>query len=192
MDNQIRVRPFLPSDQDEACALWVNGLKSHTPEISVPEMCTCIARYMEAKCKPEGDMYNIENYYQKSDPRKNFFVAEDMMSGKLAGCVAAIPSTELNGDEYLELVRMSVDGAYRGSPVGPLLVKSFEDWAGSVGYKKVTLTAYNVNIPACKFYTKQGYRVLEDQQPKLPPSAYYISPAEEAIVGLVYFVKDLE
>jgi GNAT superfamily N-acetyltransferase len=193
MDNQIRIRQFLPSDQDEACSLWVNGIKSHMySEKSAPEFCTCIVRYLEAKCKPEGDMYNIEQSYRKSDPRKNFFVAEDITNGKLAGCVAALPSTELNGDEYLELVRMSVGSDYRGTSVGPLLVKAFEDWAGSLGYRKVTLTAWNVNIPACRFYAKLGYRVLEGQQPKLPPSAYAIGPEEEAVVGLVYFVKDLE
>jgi hypothetical protein len=96
----------------------------------------------------------------------NFFVTKDFTNGKLAGCVAALPSTELNGDEYLELVHMSIGRAYRSTSIGPLLVKAVEDWARSLGYKKVTLTTWNVNIPACRCYAKLGYRVLEGQQPK--------------------------
>ena len=192
MENNFLIRKARPDDQDRLVELWITGLKSHMigPN-ATPEFTQVIQRYLDAKCKPDGDMYNIQKYYLNDDPRKTFIVAEETSTGKIAGCVAAIPSTELNGEEYLELVRMSVDSSFRGTGVGPLLVKAFEDWAICVGYRKVTLTAWDCNIPAVKFYKKFGYKEIENFVSTLPPSAYYIFPEEESKVGLVYYEKGL-
>ena len=190
--SRITVRQFRKEDQERVVELYLAGLHSYTEENSIPEVPKITRRFAEARCTNDGDMVDIEKSFLRDDHRKTFLVAEDE-SGKVVGCVGAIPSTEFNPDEYLELVRMSVDHSCRGSGVGVKLVEAFEDWARSQGYKHLNLTTLDGMKSAFRFYSKNGYQLIKDKQMRLDLTKYGIPTGENAQdVHVVHYVKHLD
>jgi N-acetylglutamate synthase-like GNAT family acetyltransferase len=189
----IRTRQFRKEDQEAVVEVYRKGLCSYTNENSLPEIPQLTSRFVESKCCPEGDMYDIElSYIAGNDKRSNFFVAEDE-AGKIVGCVGVIPSTEFDPNEYLELVRMSVDNNCRGAGVANKLLEALEDWARLQGYNKVNLTTLDGMVPAVKFYSKNGFRRLYDKEESLDLTKYGFAENEKSnAVNVVHFTKQLD
>jgi N-acetylglutamate synthase-like GNAT family acetyltransferase len=188
----IIVRQFREKDQSKVLELYRTGLLSYTNANSVPEVPPICARFVEGRCAPGGDMHDIVQNYLTGDKRNNFFVAEEEETGKILGCVGAIPSTEFDPNEYMELVRMSVDPTSRGSGVGVKLLETFENWARSQGYKHVNLTTLDGMQAAVRFYSKNGYNMLKDKEQRLDLSKYGIVAGEGShAVSVVHYVKQL-
>jgi ribosomal protein S18 acetylase RimI-like enzyme len=59
----------------------------------------------------------------------------------------------------------------RGRGVGPALFRAAEAWAGARGCRHLKVETQNVNVPACRFYERQGCVLAEvkrDAYPGLP------------------------
>lgn len=193
MTTTIVARQFQREDQDAVIQLYKNGLTWYSSENSIPEVPPLTKRFAEARCEEGGDMYDIEAYFLRGDRRNNFFVAYDSENNnKIVGCVGAIPSTEFDPDQYLELVRMSVDTSYRGSGVGSVLMNAFESWAHQIGYQRLNLTTLDGMQPAVKFYTKNGFEIVREKEQRLDLTKYGFEANEKAnSVNVVHFVKNL-
>ena len=190
---EVHIRPFEKTDQLAVTALYIEALRYYTVENSNSAIPSVLEHLMEARCGPEGDLYDIQNYYQTGDIRRNFFVAVDhSQNNRIVGSVGVVPSLEFDPDEYIELVRMSVDPLYHGSGVAGMLIATIESWAIQHQYRKINLTTLDGMIPAIKFYTKQGYRRCEEKETNLDLTRYGKSSGHEAnSVKLVHFVKEL-
>lgn len=190
----IIARQFQREDQDAVIQLYLNGLSWYSEENSIPEVPAITRRFANARCEEGGDMHDVEAYFIRGDDqRRNFFVAVDTENNnRVVGCVGAIPSTEFDPNEYMELVRMSVDTTYRGSGVGAVLMQAFESWAREMGYSKLNLTTLDGMKPAVKFYTKNGFEICKDKQQRLDLTKYGIVTTERSnAVNVVHFVKTL-
>jgi GNAT superfamily N-acetyltransferase len=47
----------------------------------------------------------------------------------------------------------------RGSGVGSHLVAAAENWARSKGCSQLKVETQNINVPACRFYARNGFRI---------------------------------
>ena len=47
-------------------------------------------------------------------------------------------------------------GETRGKGVGTALFQAAEQWAVARGCRRLQVETQNINVPACKFYAKQG------------------------------------
>lgn len=190
--SSVKIRQFNAlTDQETVLELYRNGLYSYTEENSSPELANVCRHLVEGRCRENGDMFNVEKYYQTGDPRRNFFVAEDE-NGRIVGCVGAIPSTEYDPDEFMELTRMSVDNNFRGGGVGTKLVQEFENWAKSHGYKHLNLTTLHEMHAARNLYFKNGFSLVPEKEERLDTSKYgNISGSEGKALYLIHFVKHL-
>jgi len=66
-------------------------------------------------------------------------------------------------------IRVSPD--VRGKGIGSRLVRSSEAWAISKGCRQLKVETQNINVPACKFYQRQGFILKAVDQlayPELP------------------------
>jgi N-acetylglutamate synthase-like GNAT family acetyltransferase len=183
----IRVRQFHQDDQLQVIRLYREAMLSYTLENSIPEIPPLCRKFVEGKCGPGGDMHDINQYFLQQGPPSNFFVAINDRD-EIIGCVGAIPSSQWNQAEFIELVRMCVANSYRGSGVGNILLKAFEDWATSLGFKKINLNTLDGMLPAVKFYMKNDFKLVK---------SLVINPrrnkkkASNHIVNSVHFVKEL-
>jgi len=59
-------------------------------------------------------------------------------------------------DDLAVLWDIRVSPAARGRGVGSLLFQAAEMWAKSRGCRQLKVETQNINIPACKFYARQG------------------------------------
>jgi GNAT superfamily N-acetyltransferase len=97
---------------------------------------------------------------EKFDVSKwGFFLATD---GPLVVGVAALvvdtPSVNMleNRRDLAVLWDIRVHPNRRRSGVGTELFRSAIDWARRRGYRQLKVETQNVNVPACRFYAKQG------------------------------------
>lgn len=84
-----------------------------------------------------------------------------------------------------ELRRMSVSRAGRGTGVAGKLLATLEAFAAAQGFRKVVLTTLTTMVPACRFYTKNGYELVKTT----PLDAKYGCP--EHISKVAFFEKDM-
>ena len=115
-----------------------------------------------------------------------FFMAFD---GDLpiGGAAIASRTKEINmlsGREDLALLwDIRVDGAYKGKGVAQKLFDMAVDWSSSQGLVQMKIECQNNNVPACKFYHKQGAVLSE-----IDEYAYYNEPQYRHEVMFVWFL----
>jgi GNAT superfamily N-acetyltransferase len=186
----VFVRVFTRDDQLEVATLYRNAMSSYTNENSIPEIPALCRKFLEGKCGPGGDIFDIEKSYFSGDTRSTFLVAVNSSNNQIVGCVGAIPSTQFSPDKYVELVRMCVDNEYRGSGVGILLLEEFERWGYSLSYKHFNLSTLDGMLPAVKFYSKNGF-IIHKTYP-VNQRGRKKKLACQRVVNSIVFVKHLE
>ena len=88
------------------------------------------------------------------DPRSLFLVAE--VAGEVAGNLGGSGLAFAPSSHVFEF-GMSVAAGYRGVGVGSALLRAALEWAGAIGYTKVTLSAFPHNTRAIGFYERHGF-----------------------------------
>lgn len=76
---------------------------------------------------------------------------------------AAVVAFDTKGVNMLEgrrdlavLWDIRVSPAHRGSGIGHALFRAVEAWAATRGCRQLKIETQNVNVPACRFYARQG------------------------------------
>jgi GNAT superfamily N-acetyltransferase len=64
--------------------------------------------------------------------------------------------------EYLEIVSLVVDEAYRGQGVGKCLLDAATDWAQGQAIAKVALYSNQIRDKAHHFYYRNGYQKIKE------------------------------
>jgi GNAT superfamily N-acetyltransferase len=110
-----------------------------------------------------------------------FFVAR--VAGTLVGGAAVAVDTkgELvlaeGRDDLAVLWDLRVSPAARGHGVGTALFRAAEVWATTRGCREMKVETQNINVPACRFYARQGCVLSE-----VRPGAYPNLPDEIALL----------
>jgi ribosomal protein S18 acetylase RimI-like enzyme len=93
----------------------------------------------------------------------------------VGGAVAAwnTPSVDmLEGRSDLAVLwDVRVDPEYRERGVGHCLFTAVTDWARTRGCRTLKVETQNINVPACRFYARQGCElrtIRSDAYPDLP------------------------
>ena len=76
-------------------------------------------------------------------------------------------------------IRVSPD--MRGRGVGNALFRAAEAWAAARGCRQLTIETQNVNVPACRFYARQGCSLVS-----IDPVAYPDFPDEVQMIWRKY------
>ena len=76
-------------------------------------------------------------------------------------------------DDVAILWDIRVDPAFRGQGIGTALIAAVEAWSSAHGAEWIEVETQNVNVPACRFYERQGF-VLRD----VNRHAYPLLPSE--------------
>lgn len=63
---------------------------------------------------------------------------------------------------------LRVDPAYRGQGIGRRLFEAAMEWARERGCRELIVETQNINVPACRFYARQGCELLMIRQHAYP------------------------
>ena len=85
---------------------------------------------------------------------------------------------------YAQLFDIRLLPEHRGKGTGTLLLKKVADWSKGLGCKYLKIETQNTNVPACKFYSKQG-AILGN----IDEHAYLGYPEVEHEVRLVWYLE---
>lgn len=179
------IRQFERRDQQEVAILYKSGMGAYD---NIPIISDCTKWFVNDKLQPGGDMSNVYLHYIHDLPngkKRNFWVAE--LNGNIMGVVGAIPSTKYSED-CIELVRMSVSPTCRKMGVGSRLIKTLEDWAKENGYNLVNLSTLEKMHLAVELYTKNGYKLTEQES---FDAALSLNLPEPTPITVNHFFKDL-
>ena len=158
MLKNITIREYKYEDRSSVRELYAVGIASYK---NPPHLHENQFRFSEWALKT--DMADIlSNYVNKGG---NFWVAEEMNGGggsRLVGCVGVLPlpleMVRHPERKSFELQRVVVQEDCRGKGVGCALVKCLEDYVRDVcGGDEVVCTTLDEQLPACRFYEKNGY-----------------------------------
>ena len=115
-----------------------------------------------------------------------FFMAFEK-SRPIGGVAVAARTKEVNmlsgRDDLAVLWDIRVDNDYKGKGVGQKLFDMAVEWARSQGLVQMKIECQNNNVPACKFYHKQG-AVLST----IDEYAYYNEPEYRHEVQFIWFL----
>lgn len=53
-----------------------------------------------------------------------------------------------------------VQTGFRSQGIGVSLLREAEQWASERGYRRMHVETQNINVPACRFYESQGFRLF--------------------------------
>lgn len=190
-ESSVRIRRFERADQSEVSAFYRTAFSTYTKENTIPEVVGLSSWFISDKLKEGGDMSDVcQLYTENEDKRKCFWVAVELETNKVVGCVGAIPSTEFDPNEYMELVRMGVDPTFRKAKIGSRLLRQVEEWGIENSCKYVNLSTLDGMLPACGFYKSNGYTVdhIVPLEPEKIVSAEFLAGN---VVNVVHFVKCL-
>jgi ribosomal protein S18 acetylase RimI-like enzyme len=112
----------------------------------------------------------VENYDAEKDNRpkgwlrfsvEHWGFLQAFVAGKIAGCAAvACKSPSANSledrDDLAALWDIRVDPEHRGEGIGTALFKRAIEHARAEGCKLLRIETQNINVAACRFYSKQG------------------------------------
>jgi len=102
----------------------------------------------------DGEDHEFYNQFNGLDTIKNVVIA--YQDNKAAGCGAF----KKFDDKTVEIKRIYVKFAYRGSGIAQAILNSLELWASEKGFKKCVLETGNRQVEAIKFYKKAGYKSI--------------------------------
>ena len=103
----------------------------------------------------------LDNFF--SDGENVIYVAEN--EGEIVGYI----SVEVHREDrvFIYIDDFSVSKEYRGNGIGNALLNEAEKYASSLSIPVSSLHVEKSNERALKFYSKNGYKVFEDQENRL-------------------------
>jgi putative acetyltransferase len=102
----------------------------------------------------DGEDHEFYNQFNGLDNIKNVVIA--YQNNQAIGCGAF----KKLDNETIEIKRMYVKFAHRGSGTAQAILNSLELWASEKGFKKCILETGNRQVEAIKFYKKAGYKSI--------------------------------
>ena len=102
----------------------------------------------------DGTDHEFYNQFNGLDNIKNVVIA--YQDSQAIGCGAF----KKLDNETIEIKRMYVKFAHRGSGTAQAILNSLELWASEKGFKKCILETGNRQVEAIKFYKKAGYKSI--------------------------------
>ena len=102
----------------------------------------------------DGTDHEFYNQFNGLDNIKNVVIA--YQDNQAIGCGAF----KKIDNETIEIKRMYVKFAHRGSGTAQAILNSLELWASEKGFKKCILETGNRQVEAIKFYKKAGYKSI--------------------------------
>ncbi len=102
----------------------------------------------------DGADHEFYNQFNGLDNIKNVVIA--YQDNQAIGCGAF----KKLDNETIEIKRMYVKFAHRGSGTAQAILNSLELWASEKGFKKCILETGNRQVEAIKFYKKAGYKSI--------------------------------
>jgi GNAT superfamily N-acetyltransferase len=102
----------------------------------------------------DGADHEFYNQFNGLDNIKNVVIA--YQDNQAIGCGAF----KKLDNETIEIKRMYVKFAHRGSGTAQAILNSLELWASEKGFKKCILETGNRQVEAIKFYKKSGYKSI--------------------------------
>jgi putative acetyltransferase len=102
----------------------------------------------------DGADHEFYNQFNGLDNIKNVVIA--YQDSQAVGCGAF----KKLDNETIEIKRMYVKFAHRGSGTAQAILNSLELWASEKGFKKCILETGNRQVEAIKFYKKAGYKSI--------------------------------
>ena len=102
----------------------------------------------------DGEDHEFYNQFNGLDNIKNVVMA--YQDNQAIGCGAF----KKLDNETIEIKRMYVKFAHRGSGTAQAILNSLELWASEKGFKKCILETGNRQVEAIKFYKKAGYKSI--------------------------------
>jgi putative acetyltransferase len=131
---EIKIRPFEPSDQAAVKQMILDGLVDHWG-------------FLDSTKNP--DLNDITRSYSNAD----FLVAT--LKGSIAGCGALTPIDSNTG----EIVRMSVDRSLRHKGIGTIVLNRLLQIAYERQYQKVILETTSTWYEVIAFYIRNGFQI---------------------------------
>jgi len=89
------------------------------------------------------------------------FVYDD---GQVQGILTCGKCCDEDKTDAFELWRIYVDVEKQGQKIGSKLLKFGENLAREEGFSEIIIWAFSKNKPACEFYRKNGYEILDKKQ----------------------------
>jgi GNAT superfamily N-acetyltransferase len=102
----------------------------------------------------DGEDHEFYNQFNSLEKIKNVVIA--YQDNQAIGCGAF----KKLDNETIEIKRMYVKFAHRGSGTAQAILNSLELWASEKGFKKCILETGNRQVEAIKFYKKAGYKSI--------------------------------
>ena len=102
----------------------------------------------------DGEDHEFYNQFNGLDNIKNVVIA--YQDSQAIGCGAF----KKLDNETIEIKRMYVKFAHRGSGTAQAILNSLELWASEKGFKECILETGNRQVEAIKFYKKAGYKSI--------------------------------
>jgi ribosomal protein S18 acetylase RimI-like enzyme len=100
------------------------------------------------------------NWSERFDVSKWGFIVGRSGGKRIAGAVIAYGHEGIevleDRDDLAVLWDLRIDPNFRNKGIGPKLFQAVEAWAVSRGCTELKIETQNTNIPACKFYARQG------------------------------------
>jgi len=105
--------------------------------------------------------YEIASDYAKEFDISNWAIFMAFDGDNTLGGATAVSRTKGvhmldNRDDLCVLWDLRVDNNYKGMGIGTELFKMVVDWSKENGLKQIKIETQTNNVPACKFYAKQG------------------------------------
>jgi len=123
---------------------------------------TTSRKYLEDNCEkfiailePEKDEYWTRDNFLKELPNKFSFSLHAIINDTLVGYIIA---SSKNNAAYIH--KFMVDEKYRGNKIGNNLLKRFSEVTGQLNFDKIELTVERDNLPAIKFYRRNGFKIF--------------------------------
>ena len=146
---------------------------------------TPVEPYIKDFCT--GDDESVKRWEKRWDISNwAFFMAFDG-DKPVGGATIASRTEEINmlagRDDLAVLWDIRVDDAYKHKGIGQALFDMAVEWSRSQGLRQMKIECQNVNVPAVKFYHKQGATLSAINE-----YAYYTEPEIRHEIGFYWFL----
>jgi GNAT superfamily N-acetyltransferase len=139
------------------CVLDV-AVQNHGPGAAFLEERTLDVPYVKDYDAGNGD--SLAQLAERFDLSNWGLIAARSGGRRVGGAVVAFNTPGINmleGRSDLALLwDIRVAPEVRGEGVGAALFRAVETWAGSRGCRQLEVETQNINVPACRFYQRQG------------------------------------